>query len=171
MKETVKKRLSVWHVMGAYVGSLLLLIIMNHYLLHFFHIPDTVTSALHALHFPVLTTTLWECYHYYPLFISKETEALRGYVTCSMLHSWWVVDQDLNACQPDSLGSTNGGVCWRQWLRMSALSWAQEWPSSSHLYLSSGQLLLGESIWDPRSKGMSDGVVEWGPLLQICASI
>lgn len=58
VKETVKKRLSVWHVMGAYVGGLLLLIIMNHYLLHFCHVPDPVTSALHALHFPVPTATL-----------------------------------------------------------------------------------------------------------------
>lgn len=45
MEGAVKIKLSVWHLMGTYVGGLLLLILMSHYLPPFYHVPDTVTSV------------------------------------------------------------------------------------------------------------------------------
>ena len=35
----------MWHLMGTYVGGLLLLILMSHDLPHLYHVPDMVTSV------------------------------------------------------------------------------------------------------------------------------
>lgn len=57
VKGAVERRVSVWHLMGTYVGGLLLLILMSHYLPPFYHVPGMVTSVSQAC-FPVLTAAL-----------------------------------------------------------------------------------------------------------------
>lgn len=58
----------------------MLLLIVSHYLLHFYHVPDTVTSLFYAYAFQ-FSQKPCECYYYCLLYTRQETEAPGGYVT------------------------------------------------------------------------------------------